>query len=119
MRPRLQLLEKDLIERIIDEALDVLGTLGMDIQNDSAKTGGNRGRDPDRKERSIKGNSLILHLRQKACGQRRRIPTSKKMFDGLGKTPSSSRSSFPSPELRGNAGLIPPSDRLRPAAQAG
>ena len=38
MRPKLQLLEKDLLERIVDEALDVLGTLGMKIENDSAKT---------------------------------------------------------------------------------
>ncbi len=36
MRPRLQFLDENLIERIINEALDLLGTLGMEIQNDSA-----------------------------------------------------------------------------------
>ncbi len=36
MRPRLQFLEKKLIERIVDEALDVLATLGVDVQNGNA-----------------------------------------------------------------------------------
>ncbi len=36
MRPQLRFLEKDLIERIISEARDVLGTLGMEIHNQQA-----------------------------------------------------------------------------------
>jgi len=36
VRPRLQFLDESLIERIISEALDLLGTLGMKIENDSA-----------------------------------------------------------------------------------
>ncbi len=36
MRPRLQLLSEDLLERIVDEALDLLATLGIKIQNDNA-----------------------------------------------------------------------------------
>ncbi|MBD3349691.1 MAG: hypothetical protein GF400_10930 [Candidatus Eisenbacteria bacterium] len=36
MRPRLQFLEKDLIERIVSEALDLLATLGLNVQNDNA-----------------------------------------------------------------------------------
>jgi trimethylamine:corrinoid methyltransferase-like protein len=36
VRPRLQFLDESLIERIISEALDLLGTLGMKIGNDSA-----------------------------------------------------------------------------------
>lgn len=38
MRPRLQFLDRDLLERIVSEALDLLGTLGMEIQNENAKT---------------------------------------------------------------------------------
>lgn len=34
MRPRLQLLDEGLIDRILDEARDVLGTIGVEIQND-------------------------------------------------------------------------------------
>ena len=37
MRPRLQFLSKELIERIIEEALDLLETLGLDVQNQNAK----------------------------------------------------------------------------------
>jgi len=36
MRPRLQFLNKDLIERIVSEALDLLATLGLEIQNENA-----------------------------------------------------------------------------------
>jgi trimethylamine--corrinoid protein Co-methyltransferase len=36
MRPRLQFLDSDLIERIVDEALDLLATLGVEVQNDNA-----------------------------------------------------------------------------------
>jgi trimethylamine--corrinoid protein Co-methyltransferase len=36
MRPRLQLLDKALIERIVSEALDLLGTLGLNVQNENA-----------------------------------------------------------------------------------
>jgi trimethylamine--corrinoid protein Co-methyltransferase len=36
MRPRLQFLDQDLIERIIDEALDLLATVGVEVQNDNA-----------------------------------------------------------------------------------
>jgi trimethylamine--corrinoid protein Co-methyltransferase len=36
MRPRLRFLENDLIERIIDEALELLATLGLDVQNEEA-----------------------------------------------------------------------------------
>jgi trimethylamine--corrinoid protein Co-methyltransferase len=38
MRPRLQFLNEDLIDRIVSEALDVLATLGLNVQNDSAMT---------------------------------------------------------------------------------
>jgi len=38
MRPKLQFLDRDLLERIISEALDLLATLGMKIENDDAKT---------------------------------------------------------------------------------
>lgn len=38
MRPRLELLEKDLIERIVSEALDLLSTLGLLVQNENAVT---------------------------------------------------------------------------------
>ena len=37
MRPKLQFLDRDLLERIISEALDLLATLGMKIENDDAK----------------------------------------------------------------------------------
>jgi trimethylamine--corrinoid protein Co-methyltransferase len=37
MRPKLQFLDRDLLERIISEALDLLATLGMKIENDQAK----------------------------------------------------------------------------------
>jgi trimethylamine--corrinoid protein Co-methyltransferase len=36
MRPRLQFLSEDLIERVLSEALDLLGTLGLNVQNDNA-----------------------------------------------------------------------------------
>ena len=36
MRPRLKFLDEDLIERILNEALDILGTLGVEIQNENA-----------------------------------------------------------------------------------
>ena len=36
MRPRLQFLDEKLIDRIVDEALDVLATLGLNVQNDNA-----------------------------------------------------------------------------------
>ncbi|MBD3368479.1 MAG: hypothetical protein GF405_09965 [Candidatus Eisenbacteria bacterium] len=38
MRPSLHFLEKDLIERIIAEALDILATVGLEVQNDNAVT---------------------------------------------------------------------------------
>jgi trimethylamine--corrinoid protein Co-methyltransferase len=38
MRPRLEFLEKDLIERIVSEAMDLLGTLGLLVQNENAVT---------------------------------------------------------------------------------
>jgi len=36
MRPRLQFLEEDLIERILAEALDLLSTVGLEVQNENA-----------------------------------------------------------------------------------
>ncbi len=36
MRPRLKFLDEDLIERILNEALDLLATLGVEIQNENA-----------------------------------------------------------------------------------
>jgi trimethylamine--corrinoid protein Co-methyltransferase len=36
MRPRLQLLDKELIERIVSEAIDLLDTLGLEVQNENA-----------------------------------------------------------------------------------
>jgi len=36
MRPTLRLLEESLIERIVDEALDLLATLGLEVQNRNA-----------------------------------------------------------------------------------
>ena len=36
MRPRLQLLDEALIDRIVNEALDLLGTLGLNVQNENA-----------------------------------------------------------------------------------
>ncbi|UCH10189.1 MAG: trimethylamine methyltransferase family protein [Fidelibacterota bacterium] len=35
MRPRLQLLEDGLIQRIVDEAVSLLGTLGVEVQNEA------------------------------------------------------------------------------------
>jgi trimethylamine--corrinoid protein Co-methyltransferase len=36
MRPKLQFLDQDLMERIIDEALDLLATVGVEVQNSNA-----------------------------------------------------------------------------------
>lgn len=36
MRPRLQILDENLIEQIVSEALDLLATLGLEIQNENA-----------------------------------------------------------------------------------
>lgn len=36
MRPRLKFLDEDLIERILDEALGLLATLGVEVQNENA-----------------------------------------------------------------------------------
>ena len=36
MRPRLKFLDEELIERIVDEALDLLATLGVEVQNERA-----------------------------------------------------------------------------------
>ena len=36
MRPRLKFLEKDLIERIVSEAMDLLATVGLLVQNENA-----------------------------------------------------------------------------------
>jgi len=79
MRPKLQFLDEALIERIVDEALDLLATLGVEIQNgNAAALLGDHGAGVDiTKGRVTLPRSLVLDAVKRA-------PSGFELFDVLG-----------------------------------